>query len=65
MSIFQQNLLHTQELYKQVRDKGFRVPSYMSSKKVWFNNKYIKIKQNQKLKKKFFDFFQLLLFVDN
>lgn len=36
-------------LYKNVKRKG-----YISSNKIWFNSKYIKIKQNYKFKNKFF-----------
>lgn len=38
---------------------------YVSSKKVWLNHKYIKTKQNSKLKAKFFGFFQVLDPIEN
>lgn len=41
-----------------------RFKSYVSSKKVWLNNKYIKIIQNLKLKSKFFGPFQVLHLVE-
>ena len=60
MNICQQNLLHAQELQKKAHDKGVKPQSYAPGEKVWLNSKYIKTKQNRKLKAKFFGFFQIL-----
>ena len=54
MNIYQQNLLHIQELQKRAYDKGVKPQSYAPGEKVWLNSKYIKTKQNQKLEAKFF-----------
>ena len=37
-----------------------KLQSYAPEEKVWFNSKYIKIKQNRKLEAKFFGLFQIL-----
>ena len=55
-----QNLLHIQQLQKSTHDKGVKSESYTPGKKVWLNSKYIKTKQNKKLKNKFFGPFQVL-----
>ena len=60
MDIYQQNLLHAQELQKKSHDKCVKPQSYAPGEKVWLNSKYIKTKQNQKLEAKFFGFFQIL-----
>lgn len=60
MNICRQNLLHTQNLQKQVHDKRIKPRSYGLGKKVWVNSKQIKTKQNQKLEAKFFELFQVL-----
>lgn len=60
MLISHQNLFHAQELQKHTYDKSVKYRSYVSDKKVFFNNKYIKIKQNQKLEIKFFNTFRVL-----
>ena len=60
MIIYCKNLLRIQKLQKQVHNKDIKSRSYISSNKVWFNSKYIKIKQNRKLKVKFFGPFQVL-----
>lgn len=39
ISIYQQNLLHTEELQKQANDKDVKICSYASDEKVWFNGK--------------------------
>lgn len=57
--IFWENLLHTQELQKRAHDKGIKSCSYVLGEKIWLNGKYIKIKQNRKLKNKFYDLFQV------
>ena len=60
IDIYQQNLLHAQELKKRVHDKDVKPQSYALGEKVWLNSKYDKTKQNRKLKVKFFGFFQIL-----
>ena len=59
INIYYQNLLHAQDLQKQVHDKGVKLQNYALSKKVWLNSKYIKTKKNQKLKAKFFGPFRV------
>ena len=60
MIVCRENLHHAQELQKRAHDKGVKPRSYASSDKVWLNSKYIKTKQNRKLKAKFFGPFQVL-----
>ena len=60
MTVCQKNLLHAQELYKQAQYKDVKPRNYAPDNKVWLNSKYIKTKQNQKLKAKFFRLFQIL-----
>ena len=50
-----QDLLHIQELQNRTQDKGIKSRSYALGKKVWLNSKYIRTKQQKKLKKKFFE----------
>ena len=57
MIVCRKNLYHAQELQKQIYDKGVKPRSYAPSNKVWLNSKYIKTKQNQKLKVKFLGLF--------
>ena len=64
MDICQQNLLHAQKLQKKAYNKGVKPQSYASKEKFWLNSKYIKTKQNQKLKTKFFGPFQILHLVE-
>ena len=45
---------------KRAHDKGVKPWGYTTEEKVWLNSKYIKTKQNQKLKAKLFDFFRIL-----
>ena len=54
MTVCRENLQHAQELQKRAHDKGVKPKSYAPGDKVWLNSKYIKTKQNQKLKAKFF-----------
>ena len=54
MIVCQENLHHAQELQKRAHDKDVKPRSYASGDKVWWNSKYIKTKQNRKLKAKFF-----------
>ena len=60
MDICQQNLLHAQEFQIKAHDKSLQPRSYAPGEKIWLNSKYIKTKQNQKLKTKFFSPFQIL-----
>ncbi len=60
MAICRKNLQHASELQKQYHDKYTKPRSYVSGEKVWFNSKYIKIKQNCKLEAKFFGSFRVL-----
>ena len=57
MTVYRENLHHTQELQKQAHDKGVKPRSYIPSDKVWLNNKYIKTKRKRKLEAKFFGLF--------
>ena len=48
MIVCWENLYHAQELQKRAYNKGVKPWSYVSNKKVWLNNKYIKTKCNRK-----------------
>ena len=65
IAAYRGNLQYAQELQKQAHDKGTKLRSYASSKKVWLNTKYIKTKPNRKLEAKFFRSFQVLHPVDS
>ena len=54
MIVYRKNLYYTQKLQKQAYDKNVKPRSYAFSNKIWLNSKYIKTKQNQNLKAKFF-----------
>ena len=54
------NLFDAQKLQKQAHNKGMKPKSYVLDNKIWLNSKYIKTKQNQKLKTNFFPLFQVL-----
>ena len=60
MIICRENLHHAQELQKRAHDKGVKIRSYATSKKVWLNSKFIKTKRNRKLEAKFFGPFRVL-----
>ena len=60
MIVCRRNLHHAQKLQKRAHDKGVKPRNYAPSDKVWLNSKYIKTKQNWKLKAKFFGPFQVL-----
>ena len=60
MIVYQKNLHYTQKLRKQVYNKGVKPKNYAPNNKVWLNSKYIKTKQNRKLKAKFFRSFWAL-----
>ena len=59
MIVCRENLYHAQEFQKRAHNKGVKPRSYASNDKVWLNSKYIKTKQNRKLKAKFFGPFQV------
>ena len=54
MMVCQESLHHAQELQKLTHNKGVKPRSYISSKKIWLNSKYIKTKHNRKLEAEFF-----------
>ena len=58
MTFCRKNFYHAQELQKRAYNKGVNLRSYAPGDKIWLNSKYIKIKQNQKLKAKFFELFR-------
>ena len=60
MIVCEKNFHHAQELQKRAYNKGVKPRSYALSDKVWLNSKYIKTKQNQKLKANFFKPFRIL-----
>lgn len=60
MNIYYQNFLYIQDFQKQAHDNGMKPYSYAPGKKFCLNSKYIKTKQNQKLKVKFFGPFWVL-----
>ena len=65
MVVYKKTLQHAKQLQKQVHNKETKLKSYVFYEKIWLNSKYIKIKYNQKLKVKFFRFFQVLYSVDS
>ena len=60
MIVCRKNLQHAQKLPKYYYDKHAKPRSYASGEKIWLNSKYIKTKQNRKLKTKFFGPFRIL-----
>ena len=58
--VYCKNLYHVQELPKRAHNKGVKPRNYAPGKKIWLNSKYIKTKQNIKLKAKFFGPFRVL-----
>ena len=60
MTVYCKNLFCIQELQKWAYDKGVKLKSYTLGDKIWLNNKYIKTKQNRKLKAKLFGLFWVL-----
>ena len=60
MTVCQKNLDYAQKLQKQAYNKSVKPKSYAPDDKVWLNSKYLKIKQNRKLKAKFIGLFQVL-----
>ena len=59
MVMYRKNLYHTQKLLKQAYNKRVKPRSYVLSKKVWLNSKFIKTKQNRKLEAMSFGLFQV------
>ena len=60
MSVYCENLYHTQKLQKQSHNKGTKPKSYPLDDKILLKSKYIKTKQNQKLEVKVFGLFWIL-----
>lgn len=60
MTVYKNNLFCIKKLQKQAYEKGIGPQSYAFSNKLWLNRNYIKTKQNQNLKVKFFKMFQVL-----
>ena len=60
MAVCRKNFQHAQDLHERAYNKSTKPRNYVPSDKVWLNSKYIKIKQNQKLKAKFFGPFRVL-----
>ena len=58
--IYWENLKYTQDFQKEIYNNGTKPKSYAHNDKIWLNSKYIKIKQNWKLKSKFFRLFWVL-----
>ena len=58
--VCQETIHHAQELVKRVYNKNIKCRCNAPNKKVWLYSKYIKIKQNRKLKAKFFGPLQVL-----
>lgn len=55
MFVYKEILHHAQELWKRAYDKLIvKLESYTLGDKIWLNNNYIKNKQNEKFKTKFF-----------
>ena len=54
MTVCWEKLQHAQDLWIQAHKKGTKPRSYIPDNKVWLNSKYIKTKQNRKLRAKFF-----------
>ena len=63
LTVCWENLYHTKELQKQAHNKGVKFKSYTLNNKVWLNSRYIKAKQNQKVKAKFFELFWVLYLI--
>ena len=58
--VYRENLHYTQELQKRAYNIGVKPRSYSFDEKIWLNSKYIKTKQNRKLKTKFLGQFRVL-----
>ena len=64
MIVCRKNPHHAQKFQKRAYDKSVKPKSYAPDDKVWLNSKYIKTKQNRKLKAKFFEPFQVFHLVE-
>ena len=64
MTVYRKTFHHAQN-QKQARNEAVKPKSYALGNKVWLNSKYIKTKQNCKLKAKFFGPFQVLHLIGN
>ena len=60
ITIYYENLYHTQKLQTQIHNKSVKPKSYALDNKIWLNTKYLKTKQNRKLKVKFFGSFWVI-----
>ena len=60
MTVYWENLHYTQKFEKWAYNESFKPRNYAPGDKILLNNKYIKTKQNQKLKTMFFRLFQML-----
>lgn len=60
MTVYQQNIYHTQKLQKRAHDKGVKPQSYASGDKVWLSSKHLKTMRNRKLEAKFLSSFRVL-----
>ena len=58
--ICKKNIYHTQKLQKRAYNINVKPKNNVSSNKIWLNSKYIKTKQNKKLKVKVFRLFEVL-----
>ena len=60
MTVCKENFHYGQKFQKQAHNKDVQLKNYATNNTVWLNSKYIKTKQKQKLKAKFFRPFQML-----
>ena len=61
--VCQKNLNYAQKLQKHAHNKGVKPRNYAFENKIWLYSKYIKIKQNWKLKTKFSKAFWVLYLI--
>lgn len=61
MTTYWKNIHLIQKFYKHNNNKNVKLKSYIPNNKVLLNSKYLKIKQNQKLKSNFLDFFEFTI----
>ena len=57
--VYRKNFYYAQKFQKQAYNKDVKPKSYDFYNKIWLNSKYIKTKQNWKLKVKFFRLYQI------
>lgn len=60
MTVYWKNPHHAQKLQKQAFNKVVKLKRYVPCEKVWLDSKYVKVKQNLKLKAKIFEPFYIL-----